>query len=92
MNLLPCTCKTTLHGTRRTLVVVLLNGQRLMFRRACLKAVGPVLQTAAQSEPGLLRAVQMRAGASGAAALSPCHFPGGEGAKANRGLPRLTSC
>ena len=41
MNLLPCTCRTTLHGTRRTLVGVLLNGQRLMFRRACLKAVGP---------------------------------------------------
>ncbi|WP_332776018.1 xanthine dehydrogenase small subunit [Polaromonas sp.] len=39
----------------------------------------PVLQTAARSEPGLLHAVQTRAGASGAAAFSPSPLPGGEG-------------
>ena len=44
----------------------------------------PVLQTAARPEAGLLRAVQMRAGASGAAALSPHPLPGGEGVKQGR--------
>jgi xanthine dehydrogenase small subunit len=44
----------------------------------------PVLQTAARPEPGLLHAVQMRAGASGSAAFSPNPLPGGEGTKARR--------
>jgi xanthine dehydrogenase small subunit len=49
--------------------------------RPCARSGSPVLQTAAQPEAGLLHAVQMRAGASGAAALSPNPLPqAGEGA------------
>ena len=43
------------------------------------KPGSPVLQTAARPEAGLLRAVQMRAGATKAAALSPRPLPEGEG-------------
>ena len=39
----------------------------------------PALQAAAQPEAGHLHAVQMRAGASGAAAFSPSPLPAGEG-------------
>ena len=46
------------------------------------KPASPVVQTAARPEPGLLHAVQMRAGASGATAFSPHPLPGGEGATA----------
>ena len=41
----------------------------------------PALQAATRPEDGLLRTVQIRAGAFGAAALSPCPLPAGEGVK-----------
>ena len=48
------------------------------------KPGSPALQTAGRAEPDLLRAVQKRAGASGAAAQSPCPLPKGEGVEAGR--------
>ncbi len=47
----------------------------------------PVLQTADRPEPGLLRAVQERPSALGAAARSPNPLPGGEGARHPRIRP-----
>ncbi|MEO7233393.1 MAG: FAD binding domain-containing protein, partial [Polaromonas sp.] len=55
------------------------------------KPGSPVLQTADRPESGLLHAVQMRAGASGAAAFSPNPLPAGEGVKAEKQSPLAPS-
>ena len=55
------------------------------------KPGSPVLQTEDRPEAGLLHAVQMRAGASGAAAFSPSPLPEGKGVEASTGNAALPS-